>query len=46
MFLKILDGALFLYILWVFFLGLPNFKMTLILLNISFHIDLGRFVRD
>jgi hypothetical protein len=29
-----------------FLLGLPNQKMTLSTLNISFHIDLGRFVGD
>jgi hypothetical protein len=44
--LKFLDGALFLWTLWVFLLGLPNFKMTSITLNTSFHIDLGRFVGD
>jgi hypothetical protein len=32
--------------LWVFFLGLPNLKMTSTTLNTSFHIDLGRFVSD
>jgi hypothetical protein len=31
--------------LWVFFLGLPNLKMTSATLNTSFHIDLGRFIR-
>jgi hypothetical protein len=46
MFLKVLDGALFLSTLWVFFLGLSNFKMTSTTLNISFHIDLTRFVGD
>jgi hypothetical protein len=46
MFLKVLDGALFLWILWVFLVGLPNLKMTLTTLNTSFHIDLGRFVDD
>jgi hypothetical protein len=45
-FLKILNGALFLWTLWVFFLKLPNLKMTSVTLNRSFHIDLGRFVRD
>jgi hypothetical protein len=46
MFLKALDGALFLWTLWVFFLGLPNFKMISTTLNLSFHKDLGRFVGD
>jgi hypothetical protein len=45
-FLKVLCGALFKWTLWVFFLRLPNFKMTTITLNTSFHIDLGRFVGD
>jgi hypothetical protein len=45
-FLKVLNGALFLWTLWVFLLGLLNFKMTLTILNTSFHIDLGRFVGD
>ncbi len=45
-FLKVLDGALFLCTLWVFLLRLPNLKMTLTTLNTSFHIDLGRFVGD
>jgi hypothetical protein len=45
-FLKVFDGALFLWALWVFLLGLPNQKMTLVTLNINFHIDLGRFVGD
>jgi hypothetical protein len=45
-FLKVLNGALFLWILWVFLLGLFNLKMTLATLNTSFHIDLGRFVGD
>jgi hypothetical protein len=43
-FLKVLNGALFLWTLWVFLLGLPNLKMISITLNTSFHIDLGRFV--
>ncbi len=46
MFLKVLDGALFLWTLWVFLLGLSNQKMTLATLNTDFHIDLGRFVGD
>jgi hypothetical protein len=46
MFLKVLDEELFLCILWDFLLGLPNLKMTLVTLNTSFHIDLGRFVGD
>jgi hypothetical protein len=45
-FLKVLDVALFLWTLWVFFLGFSNLKMTSAKLNISFHIDLGRFVTD
>jgi hypothetical protein len=45
-FLKVLNGALFLWILWVFLLRLPNFKMTLITLYTNFHIDLGKFVGD
>jgi hypothetical protein len=45
-FLKFLDGALFLWTLWVFLLGLVNQKMTLDTLNTNFHIDLGRFVGD
>jgi hypothetical protein len=44
--LKVLDGALFLWTLWVFLIELPNFKMTSATLNTSFHIDLGRFVGD
>jgi len=35
-----------LWILWGFLLGLPNLKMTSATLNISFHINLGRFVND
>ncbi len=46
MFSKVLDGALFLWTLWVFHLGLSNLKMTSATLNTSFHIDLGRFVGD
>jgi hypothetical protein len=42
--LKFLDGAISLWNLWVFLLGLPNQKMTLATLNTNFHIDLGRFV--
>jgi len=45
-FLKVLNMALFLWTLWVFFLGLSNFKMASTTLNTSFHIDLGRFVGD
>jgi hypothetical protein len=44
--LKVLDGALFLWTLWVFLLRFPNLKMTLTTLTTSFHIDLGRFVGD
>jgi hypothetical protein len=46
MFLKVLHGALFRWTSWVFFLGFQNFKMILVTLNTSFHIDLGRFVGD
>jgi hypothetical protein len=46
MVLKVLYVALFLWILWVFLLGLPNLEMRLATLNTSFHIDLGRFGRD
>jgi hypothetical protein len=46
MFLKILDGALFFWILWVFLLRLPNLKMTSTTLNTSSDIDLGKFVSD
>jgi hypothetical protein len=46
MFLKVLDGALFLWTLWVFLLGFSNQKMTLATLNTNFDIDLGRFVGD
>jgi len=45
-FLKALDGPLFIWTLGVFLLGLPNLKITLTTLNINFHIDLGRFVND
>jgi hypothetical protein len=45
-FLKVLNGALILLTLWVFPLGLPNFKMTSTTLNKTIHIDLGRFVGD
>jgi hypothetical protein len=45
-FLKVLDGALFLWVLQVFLLGFPNQKMTSATLNINFHIDLGRFISD
>jgi hypothetical protein len=44
--LKVLDGAIFLKTLWVFFLGSPNSKMTLATLNTTFQIELGRFVND
>ncbi len=40
MVLKLLDGALFLRTLWVFLLGLPNYKMTSTTLNTSSHRDL------
>ncbi len=46
LFLKVLDGALFLWTLWVFLLELPNLKMTSNTLNTSFHIDFERFVGD
>jgi hypothetical protein len=45
-FLKILDGALFLWTLWVFLLGLPNQKMASITSNTNCHIHLGRFIGD
>jgi hypothetical protein len=45
-FLKVLNGALFLWILHVFLSRLLNQKMTSATLNISFHIYLGRFVGD
>jgi hypothetical protein len=45
-FLKVLDGAIFLKALWIFLLRLSNSKMTLTTLNTSFHMDLGRFVSD
>jgi hypothetical protein len=44
--LRLLDGALFLWTLWGFFLGLPNLKMASATLNKKFHINLGRFVSD
>jgi len=46
MFLNVLHGALFIWTLWVSFLGLPNLKMTSTTLNISFHIYLGKSVGD
>jgi hypothetical protein len=46
MFLKVLNGALFLKTLWVFLLILPNLKMTSTTLNTSSDIDLGKFVSD
>jgi hypothetical protein len=46
MLLKVLNGTLFIWTLWVFFLRLPNSKMTSITSNTSFHIDLGRNVDD
>jgi hypothetical protein len=45
-FKKVLDMALFLWNLWVFFLGLPNLKMTSITIHTNFLINLGRFVKD
>ncbi len=45
-FLKVLDGAVFLWALWVILLELPNQKMASTTLNINFHIDLGRFIGD
>jgi hypothetical protein len=44
--LKVLDETLIQKKLWVFLLGLPNLKMTLVILNTSSHIDLGRFIGD
>jgi hypothetical protein len=46
MFLKALNGLLFIWTLWIFLSGLPNLKMTLATLNTSFHIDLKRFMGD
>jgi hypothetical protein len=46
MFLKNLNGEIFLKTLWVFLLGLPNQKMTSATLNTSFQIDLRKFVND
>jgi hypothetical protein len=46
MLLKVVDGALFIWTLWVFLLRLSNFKMTSVTLNTGFHIYLGRFVGD
>jgi hypothetical protein len=46
MVLKVLNGEIFLNFLWVFLFGLPNSKVTSSTLNISSHIDLGRFVGD
>jgi len=37
MFLKVLDGALFLWTLWVFLLGFPNKQSAT--LNTSFHMN-------
>jgi len=45
-FLKVLDGVVFLWALWVILLELPNQKMASTTLNINFHIDLGRFIGD
>ncbi len=45
-FLKVLDGAFFLWTLKVFLLKLLNLKMTSATLNTNFHINLGRFVGD
>jgi hypothetical protein len=45
-FLEVLNGALFLWTLWIFLLGLPNLKNKSVTLNTSFHIDLGWFVGD
>jgi hypothetical protein len=45
-FWKVLDGALFLWILWLYFLRFPNQKMTSATLDTNFHIDLERFVGD
>jgi hypothetical protein len=46
MFLKALHGPLFIWTLWVFFLRLPNLKMTSTTLNTKKFIDLGKFVDD
>jgi len=45
-FLEALDGALFIWTLWVFLLKLPILKMASTILNINFLINLGRFVGD
>jgi hypothetical protein len=46
MILKVLDGVLFFMDFVGYPLQLPNFKMTSITLNTSFHINLGSFVGD
>ncbi len=46
MFLKFLDGEIFLKTLWVFLLEFPNSKITLATLATSSDIDLGRFVSE
>jgi hypothetical protein len=46
MFLKSLNGPLFIWTLWLFFLEFPSSEITSTTLNIFFHINLGRFVGD
>jgi len=46
MFLRVLNGVLLFWTLWVFLLGFSNQKMISTTLNTSFHIDLRRFVGD
>jgi hypothetical protein len=38
--LKVLLGALFIWALWVVFLGLPNQKMTLVFTKVNVDVDL------
>jgi hypothetical protein len=45
-FLKVFDGALLFWILWVFFLGLSNLKMTQTTLNTSFSHRFGKVIGD
>jgi hypothetical protein len=46
MFLKVSFGALFIWILWVVLLGLPNWKMTLGSINVNVDVDLWGFFGD
>jgi hypothetical protein len=45
-FLKFLFGVLFIWILWVVVLGLPNSKMILAFVNVSVDVDLWGFLND